>query len=89
MVTTPRIGATKIVLWRLKMTQQTITPAAKRSPLLPLAVGLLAAVAYGAGVITTMAVASSTPATVRAPATTPGQAPVITTHRIVPGPNEY
>ena len=88
MVTKPRIGATDIVLWRLEMTQQTITPAAKRSPLLPLAVGLLAAVAYGAGVITTMLVASSTHATV-APISAPGQAPVINTHRIVPGPNEY
>ena len=71
------------------MTQQTIAPAAKRSPLLPLAVGLLAAVAYGAGVITTMVVGSSTHAIVTAPAAAPGQAPVIKTHRIVPGPNEY
>lgn len=71
------------------MTQQTIMPAAKRSPLLPLAVGLVAAVAYGAGVITTMAVGSSTHATVTAPVAAPGQAPVIKTHRVVPGPNEY
>ena len=34
------------------MNQQSIAPAAKRSPLLPLAVGLLAAVAYGAGIAT-------------------------------------
>ena len=40
------------------MTQQTITPAARRLPLLPLAVGLLAALAYGAGVITTMVIGS-------------------------------
>ena len=70
------------------MTQQTITPAAKRSPLLPLAVRLLAAIAYGAGVITTMLVASSRHATV-APIAVAGQAPVINTHRIVPRPNEY
>ena len=71
------------------MNQQTITPAAKRSPLLPLAVGLLAAAAYGAGVVTTMMTGSSTHTTITAPAAAPGQAPVIKTHRVVPGPNEY
>jgi hypothetical protein len=71
------------------MTQQTITPAAKRSPLLPLAAGLLAALAYGAGVITTMVIGSPSHGSLAAPVAAPGQAPVINIHRIVPGPNEY
>ena len=71
------------------MTQRTITPAAKRSPLLPLAAGLLAALAYGAGVITTMVIGSPSHGSLAAPLAAPGQAPVFNTHRIVPGPNEY
>ena len=71
------------------MTQGTTTPAAKRSPLLPLAVGFLAALAYGAGVITTMVIGSPSHGSLAAPVVAPGQAPVINTHRIVPGPNEY
>ena len=71
------------------MTQRTITPAAKRSPLLPLAAGLLAALAYGAGVITTMVIGSPSHGSLAAPVAAPGQAPAINTHRIVPGPNEY
>ena len=71
------------------MTQQTIMPAARRSPLLPLAVGLLAALAYGAGVITTMVIGSPSHGSLVAPLAAPGQAPVFNTHRIVPGPNEY
>ena len=55
----------------------------------PLAVGLLAALAYGAGVITTMVIGSPSHESLAAPVAAPGQAPVINTHRIVPGPNEY
>lgn len=43
------------------MNQQGIAPAAKRSPLLPLAVGLLAVAAYVAGIVTTSLVGSATP----------------------------
>ena len=71
------------------MNQQSIAPVAKRSPLLPLAVGFLAALAYGAGVITTMVIGSPSHGSLAAPVAAPGQAPVINTHRIVPGPNEY
>jgi hypothetical protein len=71
------------------MNQQTIAPAAKRSPLLPLAVGLLAAVAYGAGIVTTVFIANPTAGTAAGPAAAPRPAPVTTTHRVVPGPNEY
>jgi hypothetical protein len=56
---------------------------------LPLAVGFLAALAYGAGVITTMVIGSPSHGSLAAPVAAPGQAPVINTHRIVPGPNEY
>ncbi len=36
-----------------------------------------------------MVTGSSTHTTITAPAAAPGQAPVIKTHRVVPGPNEY
>lgn len=70
------------------MTQQSIAPVAKRSPMLPLAVGLIAALAYGGGVITTALVASN----VIQPSSAGHAAPIvrtIETHRIVAGPNKY
>ena len=70
------------------MNQQIIAPVAKRSPVLPLAVGLLAALAYGAGVVTSTLVASNTGQAVR-PAPVTISAPGSTTHRVVSGPNEY
>ncbi len=70
------------------MNQQSIAPVAKRSPMLPLAVGLIAALAYGGGVITTALVGSN----VIQPSSARQAAPIvrtIETHRIVAGPNEY
>jgi hypothetical protein len=70
------------------MSQQTIAPVAKRSPILPFAVALVAAIAYGAGVVTTTLVASN----VSQPASAGQGAPIIRsvgTHRVVPGPNEF
>ncbi|MFL5686432.1 MAG: hypothetical protein ACJ77D_10305 [Chloroflexota bacterium] len=70
------------------MNQQSIAPAAKRSSTLPLAVALVAALAYGAGVITTTLVASN----VAHPASAGQAAPItrsVQTHRVVAGPNEY
>jgi len=70
------------------MNQQSIAPVAKRSPILPFAVALVAAVAYGAGVITTTLVASN----ITQPASAGQGAPIvptIQTHRVVAGPNEY
>ena len=70
------------------MNQQSIAPVAKRSPILPFAVALVAAVAYGAGVITTTLVASN----ITQPASAGQGAPIIRsvgTHRVVPGPNEF
>jgi hypothetical protein len=70
------------------MDQQSIVPIAKRSPMLPFAVALLAALAYGAGVITTTLVASS----VNQLPTAAHAAPItrsVQTHRIVAGPNQY
>jgi hypothetical protein len=40
-------------------------------------------------VITTMVIGSPSHGSLAAPVAAPGQAPVINTHRIVPGPNEY
>jgi hypothetical protein len=73
------------------MNQQTIAPVAKRSPLLPLAVGLLAAVAYGAGIATVFITSSSTQGPAAGPNTTvtTGANPAAAPHRVVPGPNEY
>jgi hypothetical protein len=70
------------------MNQQTIAPVAKRSPMVPFAVALLAAVAYGAGVITTTLVAPN----ITQPTSAGQPAPIvrtIQTHRVVAGPNEY
>ena len=70
------------------MNQQSIAPVAKRSPILPFAVALVAALAYGAGVITTTLVASN----MTQPASAGQGAPIvrtIQTHRVVAGPNEY
>ena len=70
------------------MNQQSIAPVAKRSPILPFAVALVAALAYGAGVITTTLVASN----MTQPASAGQGAPIvrtIQTHRVVVGPNEY
>jgi hypothetical protein len=53
----PRIGPPEIDRRLEDMNQQSIAPVAKRSPMLPFAVALLAAVAYGAGIITTALVA--------------------------------
>jgi hypothetical protein len=70
------------------MNQQSIAPVAKRSPMLPFAVALLAAVAYGAGIITTALVAPNFN-----PTTSVGHAAPITrtiqTHRISAGPNQF
>jgi hypothetical protein len=73
------------------MNQQSIAPAAKRSPLLPLAVGLLAAVAYGAGIATVYFTSGTTQGPASGPVTrvTNGANPVNAPHRVVPGPNEY
>jgi hypothetical protein len=68
--------------------QQSIAPVAKRTPILPFAVALVAALAYGAGVVTTTLVASN----VSQPASAGQGAPIIRsvqTHRVVAGPNEY
>jgi hypothetical protein len=70
------------------MNQQSIAPVAKRSPMLPFAVALVAALAYGAGVVTTTLVASN----IDQPASAGQVAPItrgVQTHRVVPGPNEY
>jgi hypothetical protein len=70
------------------MTQQGIAPAAKRSPMLPFAVALVAALAYGGGVVTTTLIASN----IDQPASAGQAAPIVRgaqTHRVVPGPNEY
>ena len=70
------------------MNQQSIAPATKRTPILPFAVALVAALAYGAGVITTALVASN----VAQPSSAGQGAPIVRsvqTHRVVPGPNEY
>lgn len=70
------------------MNQQSMVPAAKRTPILPFAVALVAALAYGAGVITTTLVASN----VSQPASAGQGAPIVRTiqiHRVVAGPNEY
>lgn len=70
------------------MNQQSIAPVAKRTPILPFAVALVAALAYGAGVITTTLVAPN----VSQPATGGQAAPIVRTtqtHRVVAGPNEY
>ena len=70
------------------MNQQSIAPVAKRSPILPFAVALVAALAYGAGVITTTLVASN----ITQPASAGQGAPTvrtIQTLRVVAGPNEY
>lgn len=70
------------------MNQQSIAPVAKRTPILPFAVALIASLAYGAGVITTTLVASNVSQSASA-----GQgAPIVRsvqTHRVVAGPNEY
>jgi hypothetical protein len=69
------------------MNQQSIAPVAKRSPILPFAVAFVAALAYGAGVTTTL-VASN----VSQPTNAGQPAPIvrtIQTHRVVAGPNEY
>jgi hypothetical protein len=73
------------------MNQQTIAPAAKRSPLLPLAVGLLAAVAYGAGIATVFLTSGTTQGPAAGPITpvTTGANPATAPHRVVSGPNEY
>ena len=70
------------------MNQQSIAPMANRSPILPFTVALVAALAYGAGVITTTLVASN----VAQPASAGQVAPIVRnvqTHRVVAGPNEY
>jgi hypothetical protein len=70
------------------MDQQIIAPVAKRSPMLPLAVALIAALAYGGGVITTALVASN----VIQPSSAGHAAPIvrtIDTHRITAGSNKY
>ena len=71
------------------MDQQSIAPAAKRSPVLPLAVGLLAALAYGAGVVTSTLVASNNQAGHASPVMISAPGPATEFHRVVPGPNEY
>lgn len=70
------------------MNQQSMVPATRRTPILPFAVALVAALAYGAGVITTTLVASN----VSQPASAGQGAPIVRTiqiHRVVAGPNEY
>ena len=70
------------------MNQQSVAPAAKRTHILPFAVAVAAALAYGAGVITTTLVASN----VGQPSSAGQGAPIIRnvqTHRVVAGPNEY
>ncbi len=70
------------------MNQQSVAPVAKRTPILPFAVALVAALAYGAGVITTTLVASNA----AQPASARQGAPIVRTvqtHRVVAGPNEY
>lgn len=70
------------------MNQQSIAPVAKRSPMLPFAVALIAALAYGGGVLTTALVASN----VNQGPTLAQSAPIvrtIQTHRLVAGSNEY
>ena len=70
------------------MNQQSIAPVTKRTPILPFAVALVAALASGAGVVTTTHVASN----VGQPASAGQGAPIIRndeTHRVVAGPIEY